>query len=485
MTDSRRAVRDVTPARQRAGYVLVAMPNPNRAAAYRAAVAGGTLETVAVRDGEEARQHIARRGAPALLIVDLSLPKVDGFELLRELRQHTTPGETGAIVVSGHAAMRAAARRLAEPLGISRVLPFDVDRPALREAIDATLNELNATRAMTIVASTAGSEGSAPASAAIEDVIDAAVGAVARRFRTAVTVAYVKIGPREHVRGRFALDGCGAVNTADGVGFLRQVAAGSDPWIVPDVTNYPALADIAPGGMPTICGFAATPLSPHPDISGALCIMDTKPLQIDAAELDALESLGRDLHRDLGGREVKEKESEPPAHPGATPSVDIDSLERLASADPLTGLANRRGGEKDIAAEISRARRQNTPLSCVLLDIDHFKDVNDTFGHQAGDYVLREVSSLLRRTVRAYDILVRWGGEEFLVVLPGVGHEQALKLAERIRQAIENMPLAGIGGITASVGVAALGSDFSFDAMFAIADRRLYSAKASGRNTVA
>jgi diguanylate cyclase (GGDEF)-like protein len=235
--------------------------------------------------------------------------------------------------------------------------------------------------------------------------------------------------------------------------------------------------------MAMIRGFAATPLSPHSDIIGALCVMDTKPLPIDAGELEALETLGRELHRALGGREVSDTDA---AAEGGTPTaVDIDNLERLASADPLTGLANRRGGEKDISAEISRARRQNTPLSCVLLDIDHFKEVNDTFGHQAGDYVLREVSALLRRTVRAYDILVRWGGEEFLVVLPGVEHQQALKLAERIRQAIENMPLAGIGGITASVGVAPLGNDFSFDAMFAVADRRLYSAKAAGRNTVA
>jgi len=199
---------------------------------------------------------------------------------------------------------------------------------------------------------------------------------------------------------------------------------------------------------------------------------------MDATELDAFEALGRDLVRDLGAQGAAQVSAK------VTP-VDIDSLERLASADPLTGLANRRGGEKDIAAEISRARRQNTALSCVLLDIDHFKEVNDTFGHQAGDYVLREISALLRRTVRAYDILVRWGGEEFLVVLPGVEHEQALKLAERIRHAVENMPLAGIGGITASVGVAVLGNDYSFDAMFAAADRRLYSAKASGRNTVA
>jgi diguanylate cyclase (GGDEF)-like protein len=473
--------RDKAQARPRGTYILLAMPNVNRAAAYRTA-GGAAYEAILVRDGEEARQELARHGPPALLILDLSLPKVDGFELLKELRHHATARESACIVVSGHASIRAAARRLAEPLGISRVLPFDVDQPALREAIEATLRELAPPRQHAAAPAIPEAEKRPAASAASEDVIETAVLAAARRFKPAITVAYVKIGQQEHVRGYFALaDLPGTVSAAHSLGFLRQVAAGSEPLIVPNVTNYPALTEIAPGGMPLVRGFAAAPFPAHPEISGTLCVMDTKPLQIDATELDALEALARDLGRELAGTDALVVASSN----AVVSAVDIDSLERLASADPLTGLANRRGGEKDIAAEISRARRQNTPLSCVLLDIDHFKEVNDTFGHQAGDYVLREISSLLRRTVRAYDILVRWGGEEFLVVLPGVEQEQALKLAERIRVAIENMPLAGIGGVTTSVGVAALGADFSFEAMFAAADRRLYTAKASGRNTVA
>ncbi len=484
MTTPRRVPKDRKAGRGQDTYVLIAMPNANRATAFRAAITAGTFDTVVVRDGEEARQTLTDRGAPMLLILDLSLPRVDGFELLRELRQRATAGESGAIVVSGHSAVRAAARRLSDTLGISRVLPFDVDRPALREAVDATLNDLSVAGRVSLMLPPTGGAERTELQADVDDAIDSAVIAAARRFRTAVTVVYAKIGQHEHVRGWFALgDADAGVNATQSLAFLRQVAAGTDALIVPNVAKHPALNDFAPSGMPLIRGFAAMPLSSAGDLTGALCILDTRPLQIGAADLDTLDALARDLAKDLGVKETASV-TDTEVSTKVTP-VDIDSLERLASADPLTGLANRRGGEKDIAAEISRARRQNTPLSCVLLDLDHFKEVNDTFGHQAGDYVLREVSALLRRTVRAYDILVRWGGEEFLVVLPGVEKDQALRLAERIRQAVENMPLAGIGGVTASVGVAALGSDYSFDAMFAAADRRLYSAKAAGRNTVA
>jgi diguanylate cyclase (GGDEF)-like protein len=479
MTEPGRNRRDPVRPRQGENYILIAMPNVNRGAAYRAVVSEAAYDTVLVRDGEEAKQELARRGPPALLILDLSLPKVDGFELLREVRKHASRTQTGAIVVSGHAPIRAAARRLAESLGIAKVLPFDVDRPALREAIELALREN-----LPAPGPEAPKTAAAPAEAAvgIDELLQTVVVEAGRRFRVPIALVYVKIGEQEHVRAFAALSDLAAVaGAAQAWTFLRQVAAGSDPLIVPDVTNYPSLCEIAPGSS-VIRGFAVTPLgAAHAEVTGSLCLMDTKPLRMDASELDLLDSLGRDLSRDLarhGGRDP---------HVAGTPTPklpDIDDLQRLAAVDPLTGLANRRGGGEDITAEISRARRQNSALSCVLLDLDHFKDVNDTFGHQAGDHVLREISSLLRRTVRAYDILIRWGGEEFLVILPGVELEQARKLAERIRNAVEGLPLAGIGGVTVSAGVAALGTDYSFEAMFEAADRRLYSAKAAGRNTV-
>ena len=483
MTEPGRQKRDPVRPRQGENYILIAMPNVNRGAAYRAVVSEAAYDTVLVRDGEEAKQELARRGPPALLILDLSLPKVDGFELLREVRKQSSRAQTAAIVVSGHAPIRAAARRLAESLGIAKVLPFDVDRPALREAIDLALRENASGRGPDASKPIARVEASEP-TVGIDDILQMAVVETGRRFRVPIAVVYVKIGEHEYVKAHAALsDLSGVTGASQAWTFLRQVAAGSDPLIVPDVTNYPALLEAAPVGLSVIRGFAGTPLGTQQgEISGTLCLMDTRPLKMDAAELDLLDSLGRELTRDLSRHGSRDHHTSLAGAVSRAP--DLDDLQRLASVDPLTGLANRRGGGEDIAAEISRARRQNSALSCVLLDIDHFKDVNDTFGHQAGDHVLREISSLLRRTVRAYDILIRWGGEEFLVILPGVELEQASKLAERIRNAVEALPLAGIGGVTVSGGVAALGTDYSFEAMFEAADRRLYSAKAAGRNTV-
>jgi len=211
---------------------------------------------------------------------------------------------------------------------------------------------------------------------------------------------------------------------------------------------------------------------------GALGVFDTKPLALTTADLDTLSEFALDTARELDQTIVTPAEAEGPT------DKDLEALEQLAATDPLTGLANRRGCEKGIAREISRAQRERRPLSCILLDIDRFKQVNDTMGHQAGDQVLRELSSMLRRSVRAYDIVARWGGEEFLLVLPGTDRNTARMLAERIRAGVQQLPVANFGSVTISAGAAEFDSDYDFESTLRAADRRLYEAKAAGRNTV-
>ena len=159
--------------------------------------------------------------------------------------------------------------------------------------------------------------------------------------------------------------------------------------------------------------------------------------------------------------------------------IELDRSLEMAVTDPLTGLRNRRYVRRHLDALLRSAG-----ATVLLLDVDRFKAVNDTFGHQAGDQLLRDISALLRRTVRAYDILVRWGGEEFLLVLPGVGLELARILADRLRAAVEALDTHGIGPVTISAGAAEFENDYEFASTLRTADRRLYQAKASGRNCV-
>jgi len=131
--------------------------------------------------------------------------------------------------------------------------------------------------------------------------------------------------------------------------------------------------------------------------------------------------------------------------------------------DTLTGLANRRGIDQHMRREVARVLRHGYRLSFVLLDIDHFKKVNDRFGHGMGDEVLRRVADTMSRTLRASDLAARWGGEEFLVVLTDTGLDGARMCAERIRAAVEALSLPRVSHVTISAGVAELtsGEDLS------------------------
>ena len=161
-------------------------------------------------------------------------------------------------------------------------------------------------------------------------------------------------------------------------------------------------------------------------------------------------------------------------------------LERLSITDELTGLYNRRHLNRMMQEELGRSRRYGTDLSLCLLDVDHFKKVNDSFGHQAGDKVLVSIAALLESAMRDTDIVGRFGGEEFAIVMPNTGVEEAVQGADKIRQLVQRMAVPGGGGITVSIGVVGCFESRvkSVSELVSRADRALYEAKDSGRNRV-
>jgi diguanylate cyclase (GGDEF)-like protein len=161
-------------------------------------------------------------------------------------------------------------------------------------------------------------------------------------------------------------------------------------------------------------------------------------------------------------------------------------VERQALADGLTGLANRRACSDAVHSEAARADRLDTPLSVVLADLDGFKHVNDVYGHAVGDEVLRAFADVLRETLRESDVAGRWGGEEFLVLLPGADEDGAAHLAERVRAALSAREIPGAGElrVTASFGVAEYTPPAGAEQLVAAADEALYRAKRAGKDRV-
>lgn len=155
-----------------------------------------------------------------------------------------------------------------------------------------------------------------------------------------------------------------------------------------------------------------------------------------------------------------------------------------ASEDKLTELYNRRYGEKLLAEAHRRAVALGTELTIVVCDIDFFKQINDRFGHPAGDRVIKNVAAVLRSVVRNSDAVIRWGGEEFLVIFNECALKVGADLAERIRIEVAAHPEEGVGTVTMSLGVAALAAGETIEALFARADAALYEAKQTGRNRV-
>lgn len=163
----------------------------------------------------------------------------------------------------------------------------------------------------------------------------------------------------------------------------------------------------------------------------------------------------------------------------------LDTCEEAAFTDHLTGLSNRRRFERQLSREISRTERYTRPFCLLLIDVDRFKQVNDTYGHTVGDEALRRLAQVLQAGTRGIDTAARVGGEEFAVILPETEMHSGRDVAERLRQAISEMEVPGVGRITASIGIAEFpDSTPSGDDLYDAADTALYEAKNRGRNLV-
>ena len=254
-----------------------------------------------------------------------------------------------------------------------------------------------------------------------------------------------------------------------------MAAAGNTIALLDDLgkSGEPALAEALRGhgiGMVLALPIPSDgPGSPR----GSLCLLLREPRIFTGDELDALAELA-DLAA-LGLRMADlNRESE----------EMLVRVTHLSTLDALTGVANRRHGETLLEQEIRRARRYKTPLALIAFDIDRFKGVNDRYGHPVGDLVLRAVADCAHQLVRASDVVVRAGGEEFQVIAPHTSAIDGLKMAEKLRTAIEATAMPGVDQVTISLGVAQLGEHESADSLTVRVNAALARAKRAGRNCV-
>ncbi|MEW6219506.1 MAG: sensor domain-containing diguanylate cyclase [Thermodesulfobacteriota bacterium] len=260
-----------------------------------------------------------------------------------------------------------------------------------------------------------------------------------------------------------------------GSGIAGRVAADGQPLLVEDIETDPRLAR---PGRPrfTSKSFVSLPLRFRDRTTGVLNLADKEGPSIftdlDCQMLSAFASHASALierSRTLAGSQI---------------------LEHLSITDPLTGVHNRRYLERRMTEEISRSQRCDSTLAVLMVDIDHFKRYNDRCGHLAGDEALRVTAGVLRESVREMDVVTRYGGEEFCLLLPTAGRREALAVAERVRQGVARASLpangcAAAAGLTVSIGVASFPEHGrSATALLQSADTALYQAKAQGRNRI-
>jgi two-component system, cell cycle response regulator len=257
------------------------------------------------------------------------------------------------------------------------------------------------------------------------------------------------------------------------------------PWPVqPDPRTLEAF-ELSPEAASRMKVVHDEPLSPEPD--RGIEVRDKVRFPIEAAgeKLGTLVAIGRDKR--LGGDDRNTLDLVARELGILVKNLFLlEETRRLANNDGLTGLPNRRRASERLEIELSRSRRYRNPMAVALCDVDHFKHVNDQFGHNMGDEVLVHVARALSASLRQVDLVGRWGGEEFLVILPETDVAGARIVGERLRKSVETLPpfKDGPDKLTCSVGVAVFAGDTNTAGFVDRADQALYRAKRSGRNRV-
>lgn len=462
------------------------------------------FEVLEARDGVEAAL-IALREVPSVVVTDLEMPILDGFPLLRLLKSEPSTAHIPVLILTSHG--EAASRFWSLHTGADDYLTKD-DLP---DRLIGTVGRLaeGAPPAVGPPALSAGAEiGPLDILARVARQLDAGLlqatlvntllerGMAAADFHDACRVSLRTLG--EVIDARFFAVGLRELEGIT-VHIVREQPAPADLDPTIGWQLYQRLApEMVLEGLPE----SRVPLDL--EVTGQVLAEGAGDGESEALEIERAEFFALPMR---GGRGLLAIEPRNPAQFATTGRPLLDSLaghlalvldnsrlsqrlRELSSLDSLTRQLNRRAVFDRLVEELERSRRYRHPLTLIVCDFDHFKNINDTLGHQAGDVALREGALRLRRCLRASDVFGRYGGEEFLVVMPEEELEAGLQVAERLRRCLEEKPILFPPDtelrLTASFGVASTSEleSRSADLLVSLADRRLYEAKAAGRNCV-
>ena len=461
---------------------------------------GAGYEVLEARDGAEGAL-IALRERPAVVVTDLEMPTMDGFPLLRLLKADPLCAHIPVLILTSHA--EAASRFWGLRTGADAYLTKD-HRPQDLVAVVRDLASQSARAAGAVQPTNGGPAGTLPAASGAEVGPLDVLARVARQLDASLLQATVINTLLEkgmaaadfHEASRAALATLGEVVDAR---FLAVAVAEPEAAMVQIRLQEP----LGTEALDKLHGMLVQRLELPPGTP--------VEAQVSGPRGEEAVDLARTLWWPLSVREARgvlalhPRDQQPFGMATASLIDDLTGaltlvldnarlsqrLRELSTLDGLTRQLNHRAIYDRLTEELERSRRYRYPLSVILCDFDHFKEVNDSFGHLAGDAVLREGAAVLRRCLRSTDLLGRYGGEEFLAVLPQVDLEAARLAAERLRQGLESFPVRLETGvtvrITASFGVASrdeIASQITGDLLVSLADRRLYEAKGAGRNCV-